>query len=131
MIQRCFGIAYRAGVLGDPPQSLSSRAYTVRYKSPLARSQKLEDVASIEETLRVTGELAAARGGDESVWDPIDLDAAQVEMAEGRGTPARILRKQEDIEARREARAQAAEQQRQQMQTEEMQASMMQQTARA
>lgn len=131
MIERCFGIAYRAGVLGDPPQSLSARAYTVRYKSPLARSQKLEDVVAIEESLRVTGELAAARGGDESVWDPIDLDAAQAEMYEGRGVPMKIMRKKDDIEARREQRAQATEQQRQQLQNEEVQAEVVKQTARA
>jgi hypothetical protein len=116
LIARCFGIAYRAGVLGDPPESLAERAYTVRYRSPLARAQKLEDVTAIEATLAATGQLAQAKQ-DPDVWDTIDLDAAIKEVAEGRGVPVRLIRKAEDIQQMRDDRAA----QRKQMQEDAMQ----------
>jgi hypothetical protein len=124
LIERCFGIAYRAGALGPMPRSLTDRVYSVRYKSPLARAQMQEDVIAIETSLEATGRLAEARGGDESVWDTVDLDEAQRAIYEGRGVPMRILRKQEDIAARRDAREKAAEEQRQQMQQDEARAAM-------
>ena len=48
LIDRCFGIAFRAGVLGASPESLAGRNFHVKYISPMARSQKLEEVTAIE-----------------------------------------------------------------------------------
>jgi hypothetical protein len=130
LVERCFGLAYRAGVLGEMPMSLRERAYTVRYKSPLARAQRLEEVTAIQQSLSDTGLLAEAKG-DMGVWDVIDTDEAQRALYEGRGVPLRLLKKQADVDAVREARAAEAERQRKQMQTEEMQAQAIKQTARA
>lgn len=46
---RCYGIAYRAGVLGQAPDSIRARDLTVKYLSPIARSQKLVDVAAMDQ----------------------------------------------------------------------------------
>lgn len=129
LIERCFGLAYRAGVLGEPPESLRNRAYSVKYKSPLARAQMLEDVTAIEASLQSTGLLAEAIG--EEAWDVVDTDEAQRLIYEGRGVPAKLIRKKDDIDERRESRAEAMKEQRQQIQQDEAAAAMMKQTAGA
>uniref|UniRef100_UPI0033413D52 portal protein n=1 Tax=Methylibium sp. TaxID=2067992 RepID=UPI0033413D52 len=48
MIERCFGLAFRAGVFQPPPESLQGREFSVRYVSPMARAQKLEDVSAMD-----------------------------------------------------------------------------------
>src|SRR3546814_5539409 len=40
---RCFGLAYRAGIFKPAPQSLRGRSFSVRYVSPMARAQKLDE----------------------------------------------------------------------------------------
>jgi len=120
LIERCFGIAYRAGVLGAPPESLGGRSFTVKYVSPLARAQKLEEVTAIEAWYASIGQLAAAKQ-DASIFDIADDDAAARTLAEGRGVPARILRSVDDIAALREQRAQAQEQAKQSAMMETMQ----------
>ncbi len=120
LIERCFGIAYRAGVLGTPPESLAGRNFTVKYVSPLARAQKLEEVTAIESWYASLGQLAQAKG-DPSVFDLADDDEAARVLADGRGVPARILRSPEDIAALREQRAQAQEQAQESAMTQEMQ----------
>jgi hypothetical protein len=124
LITRCFGIAYRAGVLGQPPQSLAGRNYSIRYISPLARSQKLEEVTAIDQY--VAGAMAAA-AVDPSVMDNVDLDEAQRIRGDALGVPSAVIRSKADVSARREQRAadaQAAQQQ-------EQQAAMQQQAVQA
>lgn len=124
MITRCFGIAYRAGVLGQAPDSLAGRNYNVRYISPLARSQKLEEVTAIDQY--VAGATMAAQI-DPSVMDNVDLDEAQRIRGEALGVPGSVIRSKADVEAMREQR-QAAQQQAMQ---QEQQAAMQQQAMQA
>ncbi|PTS84003.1 phage tail protein [Pseudomonas sp. HMWF032] len=115
LITRCFGIAYRAGVLGQPPQSLAGRNYSIRYISPLARSQKLEEVTAIDQFV---GGAVAAAAIDPTVMDNVDLDEAQRIRGEALGVPSAVIRSKADVSARREQRAadaQAAQQQEQQV----------------
>lgn len=109
LIERCFGIAYRAGVLGRPPESLAGRSFTVKYVSPLARAQKLDEVTAIESWYASLGQLAQARQ-DQGVFDLADDDKAARKLAEARGVPADILRSNEDIAALRAQRGQAQKQ---------------------
>lgn len=37
LVERCFGIAFRAGVFPEPPESMNAANFNVRYISPLAR----------------------------------------------------------------------------------------------
>lgn len=124
MITRCFGIAYRAGVLGQAPESLAGRNYSIRYISPLARSQKLEEVTAIDQF--VAG-AAAAAAIDPTVMDNVDLDEAQRIRGEALGVPSAVIRSKADVSARREQRAQEA----QAAQQQEQQAAMQQQVAMA
>jgi len=119
MVTRCFGIAARAGVLGQPPESLADREYTVKYVSPLARAQRLEEVTAIERLVLNMGALAQATG-DTSVFDQLDTAAAVRITAEGLGVPPDVLRSQDEVLEVQQAKQQAADQQRQAAAAEQM-----------
>ncbi|HAV37444.1 MAG TPA: phage tail protein [Massilia sp.] len=129
MISRCFGLAMRAGVLPPPPQSLAGRQYNVKFESPNAKAQKIEEVNAVETSLVAVGQIAEARQ-DPSVWDAIDIDESISVILEGRGAPARIGRSKEEIQAIREQRAQAQQQAQQQQQQAEMAQKMAPQMAK-
>ncbi|HIE4291652.1 TPA: portal protein [Stenotrophomonas maltophilia] len=118
LIERCFGIAYRAGVLGDPPESLAGRDYSVRYVSPMARAQRLEEVTATQRLFEGAGMIAEATG-DTSVFDRLNPDAALELMAEGLGVPQRVLLTDEEMQAKLQAKQQAAEQAKQQQMGEQ------------
>lgn len=119
MVVRCFGLAYRAGILGQPPQSLANRSFRVVFTSPMAKSQKMEEVGALEGSLASIGQIATAKQ-DPSVWDTVDTDEAVRLINEGRGSPAKIMRSPEDIAAIREGRAKAAQEAQQQAQQAEL-----------
>lgn len=107
MITRCFGLAFRAGVLAPPPESLRDREFSVVFISPQAKAQKLEDVVAIERTIATAVNVA---GVDQSVLDNIDFDEAIRESADGYGAPAKIIRDAKAVAAIREQRARAQQQ---------------------
>lgn len=111
MVERCFGIAYRAGIFPPPPDSLRGRVFAVRYVSPMARAQKLDDVMAIEQVFMSAMQMAQA---DPTVIDELDSSEALRLIVEGRGAPNAIRRKAEDVAKLREARAAAQQQQQQQ-----------------
>jgi hypothetical protein len=117
MIERCFGIAYRAGVLGRAPDSLAEREFSVKYISPLARAQKLEEVTAIDQY--VAGLLAVAEF-DPDVMDNVDLDAAARIKGEALGVPTEVMPTKEMIQERRQQRQQQQQEQQEQMQSMEL-----------
>lgn len=120
LIERCFGIAYRAGVLGQAPESLAGREFAVRYLSPLARSQKLEQVTAIDTF--VAGAIAvAAQTQDTSILDNIDMDAAMRFKGEALSVPGEILRTTAARDQVRQQRAEAQQAAQEQAQQQEMQ----------
>lgn len=114
MITRCFGIAYRAGVLGVAPESLQDRAYSVKYLGPLARAQRLEDVTAMD---RFETTLMQEAQADETVLDIYDFEAAGRQRSQYLGVPQSLIRSADDVDKLREARKKAQQgQQQQQMQ---------------
>jgi hypothetical protein len=111
LIERCFGLAYRAGVFSPPPESLAGRDFHIVYVSPLAKAQKLEEVSAIQNTLMLAGEMAKVMP---DVLDNIDGDEALRQIADGNGAPQTILRKEKDRDALRQQRQQAQQAQIQQ-----------------
>lgn len=107
LIERCFGLALRAGVFEPPPQSLIDRQFHIVYISPLAKAQKLEEVSAIEATLLDAGEIAKV---EPSVIDNIDFDKAMRLIADGKGAPSTVLRNEKDRDALRKQRQQAKQQ---------------------
>lgn len=61
LVARCFGLAARAGLLPAMPDSLiaalqeSGKQLDIEYRSPLARSQKMQELSAVDEvTTRIT-----------------------------------------------------------------------------
>lgn len=104
LIERCFGLAFRAGALGQPPESLAGRQFHVRYLSPLARAQKLEDVVAMDRF--ESGLIGKAQIMPEAL-DVYDWDAGDKLRAQYLGVPGKLIRSEEDVAATREQRAQA------------------------
>lgn len=119
-LDRCFGLALRAGALGTPPESLQGRTISYKYLSPLARAQSMEEVTAIE---RMAAGLQAMQAIEPTVTDNIDFDAAIQITGKGLGVPASVLRSSESRAQLRQDRAdtqQAQQEQAQQQQTVQM-----------
>jgi Bacteriophage head to tail connecting protein len=119
LINRCFGLAYRAGVFGEAPESLADREFTVKYISPLARAQKLEDVTAIE---RLYGNIAQIAPVKPEVLDLVDDDEAIRVLSAALGVPHKVVRKTEAVETIRRDRAEqqkAAQQEQMAMQMQQ------------
>lgn len=120
LIERCFGLAYRAGVFGIAPESLAGREFSIKYISPLARAQKLEDVTAIERLHMNIAQIAQVKP---EVLDLVDEDSAVRTLSSALGVPANVIRKANDVQTIRDNRAQqqqAAQQQQMAMQMQEM-----------
>jgi hypothetical protein len=118
LIERCFNIAYRAGILGRAPDSLRGKNFTVKYISPLARAQRLEEVTAIDTFLMG---LAQAAQLDPTLMDLIDMEEASREKASALGVPAKLIRTPDQVTERRKQNAAAQERQQQQAQAQQIQ----------
>lgn len=107
LIGRCFGLMYRAGVLGQAPDSIAGGELTARYVSPLARAQRLQDVTAMDQ---YEGVLAAQSQIDQTALDVYDWDQARRTRAELLGVPQKLLRKANEVARLRDARAEQQQQ---------------------
>lgn len=122
VVERCFGIAFRAGALeaelGPVPESLANADYTVTYISPLSRSQKMEQVTAAQAYTANLLEQATARQ-DPTVLDVVKWDEMNYEIGQDFGVPDKFLRgpvelakkRQMDNQAREQAKAQQMQEQ--------------------
>lgn len=110
-VERCFGLAYRAGILGQAPESLAGRDFHVKYIGPLARAQRLEDVTAIE---RLVSDVSAMVAVFPDAADMVDSDEAVRVIGDGAGVPAKVIRDLDALKAMRDARAQKQQQDQQQ-----------------
>lgn len=114
LVERCFGLAYRAGALGQAPRELQGQNFAVRYISPLARAQKLEEVSAIERFAQTAMTIAQAKP---EVMDLFDAEAGMRAVGDALGVPNSAIRSADDVDALRKIRAEqqaAAQQQAQQ-----------------
>lgn len=120
LIERCFGLAYRAGILGTAPASLQGKDFLVRYVSPLARAQRMEEVTAIDQYIVGAANVAQLHP---EVLDTIDFDEAQKVRAEALGVPSKVIPTAAAIRKKRQDRAdQQQAQQQQAAQAEAMKA---------
>ncbi len=115
LVERCFGLAYRAGIFGEAPASLGGQNFRVKYNNPLARAQKMDDVGAIE---RFNANLMQLAEAAPSAFDNVDFDLQVRALAEGLGMPMNTMRTSDQVaelrdarEKREAAQAEAAEQQ--------------------
>lgn len=120
LITRCFGLAYRAGVFGEAPEELRGRGFSIKYISPLARSQQLENATAIERVYQTAAMIAQSKGGDMSIFDKLNDDEAMDLLVSALGAPLKIKRTEEEVSQLRQDRAQAQEQAHAQQQQEQL-----------
>lgn len=106
---RAFGIAYRRGVLGQPPDWLRGKMLSVKYRSPIAKAQQLVDVAAMDRYEMTLGQEIQA--GMTSVADNYDWDKAARKRAELLAVPSDLIVDEDARDARRKQKAAATQQQ--------------------
>lgn len=112
MIERELDILQRQGVLPPMPQELveAGGEFEIIYESPLSRSMQAEEASGFMRTLEVTINVSQAKQ-DPSALDWLNIDVAIPEIADIQAVPARWVRSLEEVQAIRQGRQTAAEQQ--------------------
>lgn len=116
LIWRCFWIAFRKGLLGDLPEDAQGNNLQLQFQGPLARAQKLEEVASMD---RYEQSLLGQVQVNPTILDNYDMDEATRHRAELLGVPAKLIvdmKKVIELRKVREDQAAKAQQQAQQQQ---------------
>lgn len=119
LVERCFALAYRAGLFGPAPESIQQSGYNVKFIGPLARAQKMEDVGAIE---RLNADIAQLVEVKPEVLDVVDWDDQTRTLAESLGVPLKLIRDVDQVQAIRDARAQQQEQAQKAAQQQQLQA---------
>ena len=101
LVQRAYGILSRRGVIPPPPEGLTGEPFT--YESPLARAQRLNELAGINQGLSVVGPLVQLKP---DLVDTIDLDEIAREAWKLSGVNPKAIRDVKTTEALRAQRAQ-------------------------
>ena len=109
-IQRVFGLLSRAGRLPSPPQELieSGAKLQIVYTSPFAKSQ---DQTEANGLLRVQQMITPFVSVDPTVMDVFDTEAIARGLGEMYAINPKYFRTQEDVQALRQQRANAQQQQ--------------------
>ncbi len=118
ILDRCFGLAFRSGALGAPPEELQGRNLSFKFMSPMARAQRLDEVIATEQFVASIG---AAAQIDQTILDNVNFDAVAQITGAGRGVPASVLRSTEEIQELRQARQEAQQAQAEQQQQQQIQ----------
>ena len=92
-------------MLPDMPPELveAGGEFQIEFSSPLASSQKSDEALGAMQTFQT---IAAAAQFDPSIMDRFDMDAYAMVISEANGTPAKIMRGDEDVAMIRQQRAQ-------------------------
>ena len=107
LIERVFGIMFRAGALMTAPDVIRDTTIDVEYVGPLARSQRMEEAVAIERLYQLAMNIAQV---DPAIMDNIDHDNAIRMRAKLLGVPKTVLRGTEQVEEMRAAQAEAQQQ---------------------
>jgi len=103
LIERVFGIMFRAGALMKQPDIIGGSKLDIEYVGPLARSQRMEEAVAIERLYQLAMNVAQV---DPNIMDNIDHDTAIRMRAKLLGVPKTVMRGIDDVEDMREAKAQ-------------------------
>lgn len=96
-------------LIPEAPEVVQGKKLRLRFVSPLARAQRMDDMVAINQSLQVAGAMAQM---DATVLDNLNLDVAIRRIVELNGAPTSILRDEKEVQAIREQRRVIAEQQR-------------------
>lgn len=110
LVARCFGLAIRANLLPPVPQSIAQGTgeFEIAYRSPLARSQKMQDLQAIDElTSRLTN-VAQVRP---DVMDFINFDALPQKYADLLAVDPQLMNDEDAVKKIRHQREEAKKEQ--------------------
>jgi len=127
LIERCFNILDRQGLLAPAPDSVAGSSIDIEYVGPLARSQRMEEATAVERLYEMAAQLAQVAP---QIMDNIDHDAAIRSRAELLGVPKNIMRGIDEVQQQRQQQAEQQAQM-QQMQQAQMAAQSVGQAAPA
>jgi len=102
LIERVFGIMYRAGALLPEPSVVRGSKIDVEYVGPLARSQRMEEAVAIERLYQLAMNIAQV---DPAIMDNINHDEAVRLRGKLLGVPKTVLRGKDQVDEMRNARA--------------------------
>lgn len=90
LVARCFGLVARANLLPPIPESISrgQGTFEIAYRSPLARSQKMQELQAIDE---MTARVERVAQGKPEVLDFINFDKMITKTADLLGIDPEIL----------------------------------------
>ena len=106
LIERVFGIMFRAGALLKEPDIIQGTKIDVEYLGPLARSQRMEESVAIERLYSLAMNIAQI---DPAIMDNIDHDEAVRLRGKLLGVPKTVLRGKDDVDNMRTMRAEQAQ----------------------
>ena len=106
LIERVFGIMYRAGALMQEPDIIKGTKIDVEYLGPLARSQRMEESVAIERLYSLAMNIAQI---DPAIMDNINHDEAVRLRGKLLGVPKTVLRGKDDVDNMRTMRAEQAQ----------------------
>jgi hypothetical protein len=86
------------------PSRSNGREFSIKFISPIARAQSLEEVSAMDRHEAALGAQAAVKP---EVLDTYDFDGAARMRAKLLGVPAKLVLSQDDVDAKRQARADA------------------------
>ncbi|WP_081700277.1 portal protein [Azonexus hydrophilus] len=121
LLNRCFGLAMRAGILGQPPESMAGLVFIPTYHSPIAKAQKMEMVQAMDQ---LEMSLTAMKQLDPEIVDLYDLEASLKKRADLLGVPIECLKDERAVQMIRQARAQAQDQRNAQAQIPQLASAM-------
>lgn len=103
LINRCFGLMWRAGALQTPPEELRGAELDIEYEGSLTRSQQTTVLAGFEQFESLTAAMLAR---NPSVAKNLDDDYAYRALASVAGLPGKFLREASDVQSLRNQEAQ-------------------------
>lgn len=120
---RVFWIRLRASAKDSPYRKIAAWckqnniALEVEYEGPLAKAQRLAESTAMQRYFQIILPLSQV---DPTIFDNIDMDYVAREHGESVGTPAKMMRTEQERDKIRGARAQAQQQQAAQAKAESM-----------
>jgi hypothetical protein len=96
LVDRCFQMMLRAGLLPESPEELHGIELKVEYTSILAQAQKLVAVGGMDRLLSTVIPIAEQRP---DVWAKLDLNAIVDGYADALGVDPRFIRSNDDAQA--------------------------------
>lgn len=112
LIDRCFAIMARRGMLPPPPEVMQGMPLRIEYISVMAQAQKSIGVSGLERFVRFVGGMAQA---NLAALDKLNIDQTIDNYADAIGVSPTVVVSAEDVQAIRQQRAEQ-QQQAQQMQ---------------